>query len=457
MPEFESAILGGQGRGAVGQLDLVFTRSALLDRDLPDEVLGADFEKAWRDGLRDVSKLALARVGVTDDVAFMIDGSAEYQQEVSGALRTMSGLVSSSTSRQTYARHAGRFADWAVYERHPLGRIPPSALLAYKRRRLEITGVQDTSWNVEAAAIRKFLEAVALEEGDLSMSSSVTHPSLNWVEKSAGARPGEGPKFITGRQFRRFRDEGLLRSNYPLRNVAFSELLLSSGMRRSEGNAFRTDWLPSREKIESTPGNSLRHQVRRETAKGRKARWTRISKRALDSMLQYDAFERPDLLARRSASTSTAPDDRRLWLSQTGVPMSSSSWSYVFQEASERSKVHVTPHALRHSFAVFLLSRLISRIVGSVRERKREAKRLRDLFHTRPETIYDSLFGDPLRKVQKYLGHASYMTTFIYLDILAGDTLEEDDTWGVFSEILDTEADYTTQGGILMTQGVDDD
>ncbi|MBI0538109.1 site-specific integrase [Roseomonas sp. KE2513] len=438
-------------------MELVFTRTALLDVDLPEEVLSSAYEQLWRGSLRGVAKQVLARNGVTDDVAFMIDGSAAYAESVSNALRTMSGLITAKTSRESYARHAGRFADWAASQALSLENIPAKALADYKRQRRSASKITGASWNVEAAAIRRLLDAAQINSGNLNGANPAAHPLLQWTEKGAGISGGEVPKFITGKQFRTFRDNGLQAMAYPLRNTAFAGLLVSSGMRRSEGGGYRQKSLPSQEAIAATDGGSIRHFVRKDTAKGRKARWTRISKQALETMWQYKLYERSDLLARRSSPDSESDDVPEFWLSQTGSPMTSSSWQYVFERASVLSGVEVTPHALRHTFAVFLLSRLISKTITSAKERRSEATRLKRVFNTRPEQIYDSLFGDPLRKVQKYLGHASYRTTFIYLDLLAGDTLEEDDTWGVFSQILDTEADYSTPGEVTLTDDDDDD
>ncbi|MGH6644200.1 MAG: hypothetical protein ACRED3_16050 [Bradyrhizobium sp.] len=104
-----------------------------------------------------------------------------------------------------------------------------------------------------------------------------------------------------------------------------------------------------------------------------------------------------------------------LWLNEAGRPMTSPAWAAVFRRASMRCRalaidLDVTPHALRHTFAVHMLSMLIREQIGAV---------LADGPPDEPgSAAYRRMIGDPLQKLQRLLGHASIASTYIYLDSL---------------------------------------
>ena len=69
--------------------------------------------------------------------------------------------------------------------------------------------------------------------------------------------------------------------------------------------------------------------------------------------------------------------------------------------------LHVTPHMLRHTFAVHMLSLLIQTQIGSVLDRGEHHG-----------AAYRRVIGAPLQKLQRLLGHSSITSTYIYLDSL---------------------------------------
>ena len=108
-----------------------------------------------------------------------------------------------------------------------------------------------------------------------------------------------------------------------------------------------------------------------------------------------------------------------LWLTEVGHPVLPNSWEAIFARASRRCTdagipVRVSPHQLRHSFAVHMLAMLIQRRIP---EAAAPAGAMEG---------YRQLLGDPLQQVQRLLGHSSLATTSIYLDHIAtrADTVD---------------------------------
>ena len=108
-----------------------------------------------------------------------------------------------------------------------------------------------------------------------------------------------------------------------------------------------------------------------------------------------------------------------LWLTEVGQPVRPNSWEVIFTRACKRCEengfpLSISPHQLRHAFAVHMLALLIQ-------QRLREAA-----LPVGPVESYRLILGDPLQQVQRLLGHASLTTTYIYLDHIAtrADTVD---------------------------------
>lgn len=118
-------------------------------------------------------------------------------------------------------------------------------------------------------------------------------------------------------------------------------------------------------------------------------------------------------------SDGTPSEPAALWLSEVGLPVQPNSWEVIFARASSRCRsfgfdISISPHQLRHTFAVHMLAMLIQH-------------RLRDAaLPAGPMEGYRQILGDPLQQVQRLLGHASLTTTYIYLDHIAtyADTVD---------------------------------
>lgn len=105
------------------------------------------------------------------------------------------------------------------------------------------------------------------------------------------------------------------------------------------------------------------------------------------------------------------PNDAPLWLAENGDPLSYNRWGKDFRKASKKVAEHgiyCSPHHLRHTYAVVILSMLIK---SQIRQELIDQQ----LGHPN-RRVY---FFDPLREVKERLGHASIETTMIYLDHIA--------------------------------------
>jgi site-specific recombinase XerD len=279
-------------------------------------------------------------------------------------------------------------------------------------------------------------------------------------------------KFLTMDAYLFFRDVGL-RGRLPNgaedsafcgrngeRNAAFAELLVTTGLRLTEANSLVLPELPE---LRVPMPKGAPFQLASSTAKGQKGRKIYVPTRIVRQILSYCEIERANAIARghqrgvyerwphplrvRTASRRTwtvevgdgttsvpisrlAPQARRsallmnadgtihapmsLWLTEQGMPMTTDTWEAIFAQASARCcrlgyNLYVTPHMLRHTFAVHMLAQLIRAQIGALFERPPgETDQRAD--------AYRRLAGDPLRTLQKLLGHATITSTYIYLD-----------------------------------------
>jgi site-specific recombinase XerD len=281
--------------------------------------------------------------------------------------------------------------------------------------------------------------------------------------------------FVTLDDYRRFRDIGLrgllpdggtrpgARDRNGIRNALFSDLLVTTGLRLEEASFLFASDLAA---IDQQPGRQVWFELPDALTKGDRGRQILVPARLLEQLRAYIRVERAQSVAkfqRRSgwqwfdrpifvrtersdsrlrlldggdialdllspeergrivvcADDGTPSEPAVLWLSEVGLPVQPNSWEVIFARASERCRsfgfgVNISPHQLRHTFAVHMLAMLIQH-------------RLRDAaLPAGPIEGYRQILGDPLQQVQRLLGHASLATTYIYLDHIAtrADTVD---------------------------------
>ncbi|WP_343034338.1 MULTISPECIES: site-specific integrase [Chelativorans] len=287
-------------------------------------------------------------------------------------------------------------------------------------------------------------------------------------------------RFVTLEDFRRFRDVGLrglapdgaerpgARDRNGLRNALFAEMLVVTGLRLEEASfllAFEVDALP-------TSGSAIRQtwfNLPAGLTKGERGRAILVPDGLLQRLRTYIRVERAHAAAKFKArqgwgsmerpifvrrpvvgSTNVALADGRtvpleifspaererlvicdpdnapiepavLWLTEVGQPVCPNSWEVAFARACRRCRangfpINISPHQLRHTFAVHMLAMLI----------QRQLEGAASAISAGPAEGYRRLLGDPLQQVQRLLGHASLETTSLYLDHIAtrADTVD---------------------------------
>lgn len=303
-----------------------------------------------------------------------------------------------------------------------------------------------------------------------STSGSVMAVAVNCAKES-GARNGD-MRFLDLPRYLVFREVGLRgrlpdgqedptwRGRNGERNALFAELLITTGLRLQEASSLLLTELPALGTRHDPATRSLAFRLAAATAKGSRGRDIRMPIRIIRQLQSYARIERENAIARARRSNrmprvdrlitvaghdyralrlidgdrivrvsvdQLSPSERTrlvaattgaplaLWLTEDGRPMPMASWEAVFVRASERCRrfgfgdMHVTPHMLRHSFAVHMLTLLLREQIGwVVSERSRHVG-----------SAYRRVIGDPLLKLQRLMGHSRIESTYIYLDHLA--------------------------------------
>lgn len=413
-------------------------------------------------------------VGLSPRQPFLLRPDGAPDPDVLAFFASASYRLLSEQTQLSYAKDLRLFLSFLESQRRPWREAAPSDLLdfEYWRRRDPDNEhrVSGAKFSRELAACKKFFVwqhkrgVIPRDPVDEDFPSS---------GRSGSLRPRDARtvrvKWLTPGAYRQWRDVGLAgrlpdgsidhswRGRNDGRNLAFADLLWSSGLRLREAGTLLVQELPA---VDSS-GQYLRARLGAGVAKGRgRDFWMsaparkqlesyRMSTRAeavsrAQREGRYDDLperqvvvgqDRSGLLVRDGNSrVRTVSLDQLGWreraslfvedgeglapamlfLGDSGLPMRYESWEAVFSTASRRCTrlgvpVSCYPHMLRHSFALRMLVTLLyafDRRMGLTPEERRD---------------YRMLFGDPWTLVQTLLGHTNPQTTRdIYLEPVSG-------------------------------------
>lgn len=372
-------------------------------------------------------------------------------------------------SRSTWRAYALNWAEWARFLRarsvEPLAATAEEVAAFYAAQRLDRggAGVGRATWNRKVAALENFYRwaidrelvtasPFAYRDVRARGGDGVTRGVRRNLAKERTGRAHATLRWLESDRLRFFLAVGLggllpndsedpaFMGRNAARNRAFGELLAASGLRAQEASYLLVCELPAADGFRD---RLVALNVPAAVAKGGVPRRTVVSTAALRMIESYVRIERSTMAGGRSPAGAlrvcdATADGARIegrfvrwatvdihararliengaaltWpLSSDGGPMVD--WSDVFARATERCRAfepgfpRVTPHSLRHTFAVHTLRRLVSQTVRRVREHQ-------------DDPALDVLAGywrihDPLLALRDLLGHASVTTTQVYL------------------------------------------
>lgn len=402
--------------------------------------------------------------------------------------RVVGGTVGRATLRG-YGYDALRFASFLEGRGTDVVRARQDDIVAYRQWRLADAEapVSPSTWAREAVVIRGVYDLLK-QTGVLERDPWITVGRSSVFGPGWRVEPDIRP--LTREQWSTFRDVGLSgrlpdgsldeswRGRSPLRSVAGAQVAVTTGMRVSEFSTLLDAEVPFVEGV----GVSVLLQACAKYQKRRRVHVPPVTLRAVDLYRQTERRavvrassealwrRRDELLLvdevdassgvvrgvldgvrRRWAIHLLPPGLRRiavaegpsglesasLFVGRGGLPVSLRGWHAVFQAASRRvsavaagsmsgRRTRVTPHDLRHTFAVVLLRALTD--VALAREAERRAG------HVGPATLSEHISINPRLTVQRLLGHTDPATTMVYLRYV-------EDTDAVVQDVFDSWSD----------------
>lgn len=361
-------------------------------------------------------------IGVFDGLPFYLNEAGLFDHDLSSFFCFVSADGASSTGTlRTYAEQLDLWFRWLLAQGKTWREAKHKDLHAYYRVRRLVAGVSPSTWNLGIAAIARFYDWAVLQK--LISETPVPYKwkrallggEIHLVRGGVGMRDRNSEdrvRFLSVEQFRIFiggmRKVGGRRSRTSSRNIVLSTLLIQTGMRITEALLMRYDELPDPEDSQFAQMKSVPMRLRRETTKGKKSRLIRIPKKILRDVHRYCEDERSTYVENRENRDPLYTVPAEIWLNEEGNPLSKNAVEKLFKRATFISGVDCTPHFLRHSFAIYTLSKLIQLMVNKPREENIPLDK----------QTYLRICEDPLRKVQQLLGHSQISTTYKYLDYI---------------------------------------
>ena len=277
--------------------------------------------------------------------------------------------------------------------------------------------IQGRSWNIAKTALVHFYEyardkslIVDLPFGYRSHKAYIGGHVVQVADISAKATKNQ-LNFISVHNYKVLWRPQLSRGQNTQRNLALVDLLITSGLRISEALNLKVHEVPDADALEYIGLKSVTVSV---MGKGKKRRKVRIPKRIVRAIRFYIDDARAEIVDRHCKQIPT-----EVFLSRKGRPLSERTVEELFERVSAATGVKLIPHGCRHTFAIYQLDAMIKRMASNLK-----------LLREKGTDAYRQILSDPLRELQRLLGHSHVTTTYIYLDFLEESEALVDDSLG---------------------------
>lgn len=211
----------------------------------------------------------------------------------------------------------------------------------------------------------------------------------------------------------------VLETRYAQRNLILSDLLISTGLRISEALNLEVQNIPDPDNADFVGKKTITIRVK---GKGGKIRSVRIPKKIAREIRRYIDEERVLQLKHIKLEKNKT---KKIFLSKSGKKLSSRDVERMFEKISKIIGTKLTPHGLRHTFAIYQLEAMIKKMMINLKEIKENGS-----------DAYRQILNDPLRELQKLLGHTHISTVYVYLDFL-------EETEALVEESIDSWTQWT--------------
>lgn len=365
----------------------------------------------------------IEELGLTEKLPFNIDKDMKCDLIVNEFFLSLIGPQSPSPQTwKTYAEQLSLFFRFLSSQGKNWRYVEHSDFLAYYRIRRVKDGplkITARSWNLFSAASRRFYEwavrkkyiaVVPFEYKEIYFSRNFSSKSKSAVATNISDKVREKDiKYITEEDFLERLLPVVTKTKLGTRNALFVRLLMRSGLRAIEAVTLKISMLPDPDEPRFRGRLTCPMKI---VGKGQKERVVRVPKSWLRDARRYTEWERADAIGNwiDRHKFGNAPSDGHkdyFFLTEAGTPVCYSTMYAMMRKCGEKAGFNFSthPHALRHSYAVYQLSAMIRKLLA-----------LKNNDRNTLGEVYRGMVQDPLRKLQKLMGHSSIESTFIYLD-----------------------------------------